>query len=333
MSSWSSSSTASAFIFSFQQQQQEGKEEKKNKKERKEKKVKERKEKKKEIKEKAWATSSPSPLLFGVAQEWRDRQSRRPSPLRTMEDSSHPTLFPVVGDRADQCGAAPGNPIRVAPGSIGAADCGGGCTVNEGGGPPAPSTHIPGAAEGEGIAAIPVTACPPPTIVPQAASGSATPDVSAEDVEGERALAALIKFNKFHPPTFEGEKVEPEMVESWIDSMETLCDDLRTLERDKVYLATHCLEKAMKVWWKRVKRDRLPAFRQCCGGIQAGDIRQLFPRYVEAEAQGEISQKPVSTRIKPSEAAGSTEQWGDEGYSAHGLDHTRGGSSSTTREG
>nr|CAD1834512.1 unnamed protein product [Ananas comosus var. bracteatus] len=28
---------------------------------------------------------------------WGDRQSRRPSPLGTMEDSSHPTLFPVVG--------------------------------------------------------------------------------------------------------------------------------------------------------------------------------------------------------------------------------------------
>nr|CAD1831572.1 unnamed protein product [Ananas comosus var. bracteatus] len=40
--------------------------------------------------------------------------------------------------------------------------------------------------------------------------------------------------------------------------METLFDDLRTLERDKVYLATHCLEKAAKVWWKHVKRDRLP---------------------------------------------------------------------------
>nr|CAD1844063.1 unnamed protein product [Ananas comosus var. bracteatus] len=28
---------------------------------------------------------------------WGDRQSRRPSPLGTMEDSSYPTPFPVVG--------------------------------------------------------------------------------------------------------------------------------------------------------------------------------------------------------------------------------------------
>nr|CAD1817842.1 unnamed protein product [Ananas comosus var. bracteatus] len=122
-------------------------------------------------------------------------------------------------------------------------------TATDGRDVPAPSARVPEPAEGEGIAAVPVAARPPPAIVPPAASGSATPDVTAEDVEGERALAALIKFNKFHPPTFEGEKVEPAMVESWIDSMETLFDDLRTLERDKVYLATHCLEKAAKVWW------------------------------------------------------------------------------------
>nr|CAD1833644.1 unnamed protein product [Ananas comosus var. bracteatus] len=101
-------------------------------------------------------------------------------------------------------------------------------------------------------------AAAPATVAEGGGIGIGYPDVSAEEVEGERALAALIKFNKFHPPTFEGEMVEPEMVESWIDSMETLFDDLRTLERDKVYLATHCLEKAAKVWWKRVKRDRLP---------------------------------------------------------------------------
>ncbi|XP_020082833.1 uncharacterized protein LOC109706435 [Ananas comosus] len=131
-------------------------------------------------------------------------------------------------------------------------------TATDGRDVPAPSTLVPEAAEGEGIAAVLVTARPPSASVPPAASGSATPDVTAEDVEGEHALAALIKFKKFNPPIFEGEKVEPAMVESWIDSMETLFEDLRTLERDRVYLATHRLEKAAKVWWKQVKRDRLP---------------------------------------------------------------------------
>ncbi|XP_020082104.1 uncharacterized protein LOC109705740 [Ananas comosus] len=129
-------------------------------------------------------------------------------------------------------------------------------TATEGRDPPAPSTSTPEAAESEGITAVPVAARPPPASVPPVASGSATPDVAAEKVEQERALAALIKFKKFNPPIFEGEKVEPSMVELWIDSIETLFKDLYTSEKDKVYLATHCLAKAANMWWKRVKRDR-----------------------------------------------------------------------------
>ncbi|XP_020086723.1 uncharacterized protein LOC109709062 [Ananas comosus] len=74
--------------------------------------------------------------------------------------------------------------------------------------------------------------------------------------EREHALAALVMFRKFDPPVFDGEKVEPWMVESWVDSMETLFEDLYTLERDKVHLATRCLERKAKVWWKWIKRDR-----------------------------------------------------------------------------
>nr|CAD1824749.1 unnamed protein product [Ananas comosus var. bracteatus] len=128
--------------------------------------------------------------------------------------------------------------------------------ATEGRGPPAPSARAPIATEGEGIAAAPMAASPPPASVTPAASGSAIPDAAAEEMERERSLTALIRFKKFNPPIFEGEKVEPSMVESWIDSMETLFEDLYTSEKDKVSLATHCLEKAAKVWWKRVKRGR-----------------------------------------------------------------------------
>nr|CAD1842616.1 unnamed protein product [Ananas comosus var. bracteatus] len=129
-------------------------------------------------------------------------------------------------------------------------------TATEGRDPPAPSARAPTAAEGEGIAAVPVAARPPPVSVPPAASGSTTLDAAAEGVERERALAALVMFRKFDPPVFDREKVEPWMVESWVDSMETLFKDLYTLEKDKVPLATHCLERTAKVWWKRIKRDR-----------------------------------------------------------------------------
>lgn len=67
---------------------------------------------------------------------------------------------------------------------------------------------------------------------------------------------ALVMFKKFNPLVFDGKKVEPWMLESWVDLMETLFEDLYTLEKGKVHLATHSLEKEAKVWWKRVKRDR-----------------------------------------------------------------------------
>lgn len=39
------------------------------------------------------------------------------------------------------------------------------------------------------------------------------------EAERKRALATLVMFRKFRPLAFHGEKVEPWMVESWIDSM------------------------------------------------------------------------------------------------------------------
>ncbi|XP_020081523.1 zyxin-like, partial [Ananas comosus] len=106
-------------------------------------------------------------------------------------------------------------------------------TTVGGRGPPVPSARAPNAAEGVGIAAAPAAAHPPPASAPPAASGSATPDAAAEEMERERSLTALIRLKKFNPPIFEGEKVEPSMVESWIDSMETLFEDLYTSEKDK----------------------------------------------------------------------------------------------------
>nr|CAD1837561.1 unnamed protein product [Ananas comosus var. bracteatus] len=76
------------------------------------------------------------------------------------------------------------------------------------------------------------------------------------EAERERALAALVMFKKFNLPVFDGKKVEPRMVESWIDSIETLFENLYTLEKVKMHLATHCLEKTVNVWWKKVKQDR-----------------------------------------------------------------------------
>ncbi|XP_020080800.1 uncharacterized protein LOC109704470 [Ananas comosus] len=106
----------------------------------------------------------------------------------------------------------------------------------------APPVVVPSVVEGAAAAAaVPVMMVP-------AGSGTSNPDSAAVEAERECALAALIQFKKFDPPAFEGGMVEPAVVESWIDSMETLFEDLNTSEKDKVYLATHCFEKATKVW-------------------------------------------------------------------------------------
>ena len=92
----------------------------------------------------------------------------------------------------------------------------------------APPVVVPSVVEGAAAAAaVPVTVVP-------AGSGTSNPDSAAVDAERERTLAALIQFKKFDPPTFEGGLVEPAVVESWIDSMETLFEDLNTSEKDSV---------------------------------------------------------------------------------------------------
>ncbi|XP_020080555.1 uncharacterized protein LOC109704198 [Ananas comosus] len=111
--------------------------------------------------------------------------------------------------------------------------------------------------EGMATAAVPVARRPAPANVATGSGTSNLEDVAAA-VERKRALAALMMFQKFDPPVFDGEKVEPWMIESWVDSMETLFEDLYTLERDKVHLATRYLERTAKVWWKRLKQDRSP---------------------------------------------------------------------------
>ncbi|XP_020102104.1 uncharacterized protein LOC109719724 [Ananas comosus] len=130
--------------------------------------------------------------------------------------------------------------------------------VTKGRDPPAPSARLPNVAESVGIAAAPVAACPPPVCIPPMASGSSTLEAAAEEVERECGYTALTKFMKFHPPTFDGEVVDPWIVETWLATMETLFEDTYVLEQDKVHLAAHCLEKTVRVWWKRVKKDRSP---------------------------------------------------------------------------
>nr|CAD1818570.1 unnamed protein product [Ananas comosus var. bracteatus] len=80
------------------------------------------------------------------------------------------------------------------------------------------------------------------------------------------------------------------MVESWVDSMETLFDDLCTLERDKVHLATHYLERTANEFWgllftnhfpdseKRKLQDQFRKLRQ--GNRSVGDYEREFSHII-----------------------------------------------------
>ncbi len=120
-----------------------------------------------------------------------------------------------------------------------------------------PSSKTPNVMEGVTTTVVPVTARRVPS---RAAIGSGTSATGYAKVEAERerALTGLTTFKKFNPPTFDRKVVDPWVIETLINSMETLFEDLYTLEGDKVHQTTHCLEKTARVWW-RVKWNRSPS--------------------------------------------------------------------------
>ncbi|XP_020080299.1 uncharacterized protein LOC109703959 [Ananas comosus] len=91
--------------------------------------------------------------------------------------------------------------------------------------------------------------------IPPTASGSSAliPDVL--EAEQERSSAALTAFKRFSPPTFNGDVKDPWLVESWLATMEALFEDIYTLEKDKVHLATHYFDGSARLWWTQVKKN------------------------------------------------------------------------------
>ena len=127
----------------------------------------------------------------------------------------------------------------------------------------------------QAAAAAPVAARRAPSGV-AVGLGAVAPGSVEMEAERERAVAVLMAFKKFKPPTFDGESADPWVLEMWIDSMETLFEDLYTVERDKVNLAAHCLEKSAKVWWKGVKRDRLPSLPPMTWDVFRGLVFSVY---------------------------------------------------------
>ena len=63
---------------------------------------------------------------------------------------------------------------------------------------------------------------------------------------------ALERFQKFHPPKFNGKGGE-EIAEGWIESMNNIYDALRYSEERKVAFRKYQLEGPTKAWWRIVE--------------------------------------------------------------------------------
>lgn len=85
---------------------------------------------------------------------------------------------------------------------------------------------------------------------PQDESDTSAAEHIAIDAEQEQAWASIANFKKFNPLTYNGESIDPWVVETLVDSTEKLFNDLYILDRDKVYLAAHCLDKVTHRQWK-----------------------------------------------------------------------------------
>nr|CAD1837511.1 unnamed protein product [Ananas comosus var. bracteatus] len=166
-------------------------------------------------------------------------------------------------------------------------------TAIEGRGPPAPSIRALNAAEGEGLAVVPVAVRSLPVSVPLAASSSVILDVTAEEVECERKAfeedkgkkrlrcgstkssnsqnggpvqlteaeqerwtERLARFCRFDPPIYDGFCTEAWVVEGWVSAMEKLFEDLFIPEVEQVSLGVHCFAGDTHAWWKRVRREQ-----------------------------------------------------------------------------
>ncbi|XP_020113158.1 uncharacterized protein LOC109727434 [Ananas comosus] len=168
--------------------------------------------------------------------------------------------------------------------------------------PPISPVRAPAGVEGAGAAAPPPMAyTAPPGVAAgtcSAMSSTSTPIDPALEAERDRALACLTAFKKFNPPIFNGESGDPWEMESWVDTMEKLFEDLYTLEQDKVHLAVHCLEKYARVWWKATRQNRSPTlppmmweeFRGLLYGVHFSDseMNQKYLRFLQCRMFGRI---------------------------------------------
>lgn len=64
------------------------------------------------------------------------------------------------------------------------------------------------------------------------------------------------RFNRLHPPTFNGQLADPAVAEEWIRKIEDLFEYAKIEGRDRIICATFMLENDARFWWDTIKASR-----------------------------------------------------------------------------
>ena len=63
------------------------------------------------------------------------------------------------------------------------------------------------------------------------------------------------RFQKQHPPTFEG-STDPLVAEQWMDDITSMCEVMKIEGADRVACATHMLREDARIWWAMTSQIR-----------------------------------------------------------------------------
>ncbi len=121
----------------------------------------------------------------------------------------------------------------------------------------------------------------------RADSGTSEAEYEAQKAEQEMAMESFTNFKKFNLPIFSGESFNLMKVESWVDTMEELFENIRVSERNQVPLAIPFLDKMAH----RVE-GRVSEVSRCC--LASTDWEKfwelLFATYFPDSARQQIEE-------------------------------------------
>ncbi|XP_022967883.1 uncharacterized protein LOC111467258 isoform X2 [Cucurbita maxima] len=88
----------------------------------------------------------------------------------------------------------------------------------------------------------------------QAAAANQEGGGDVDSTSMTREFKYLRDFRKYDPPVFEGKTIDPVLVESWVESIETIFEHMKCPEDQKVKCASFMLKGEAHFWWKTAQQ-------------------------------------------------------------------------------